>query len=71
MIIEKDLFLYMFDIVEYYKYSDFMIKKVFKIIRNIITTKNEDIQEMLRYMLEETDMIPFLLRNGPTVMLSE
>lgn len=71
MIIEKDLFLYLFDIVEYYKYSDFLIKKVFKIIKNIITTKNEDIQEMLRYLFEETDLIPFLIRNGPVVIISD
>ena len=35
MIIEKDLFLYLFDIVEYYKFSDFLIKKIFKIIKGL------------------------------------
>lgn len=43
MIIEKDLFIYLFDIIEYYKYSDFLLKSVFKIIENIIKAKNEDI----------------------------
>jgi hypothetical protein len=43
MIIEKELFLYLFDIMEYYKLSDFLLKSVFKILDNILRAKNEDI----------------------------
>ena len=43
MIIEKDMFIYLFDILEYYKYSDFLHKAVFKIIENILKAKNDDI----------------------------
>jgi hypothetical protein len=65
MIIEADLFIYLFDIIEYYKYSDFLHKSVFKIIENILKAKNDDIQEMVRYMIEDTPLIPFLINNKP------
>jgi len=70
MIIEKDLFVYLFDIMEAYKYSDFLITKVFKILDNIIKAKNEDIMDMVRYLVEDTPLIPFLINNGPTVIES-
>lgn len=54
LFIEKDIFIYLFDIIEYYKNSDFMIQKVFKIIENIFKAKNDDVQEMVRYLLEDT-----------------
>lgn len=65
MIIEKDLFIYLFDILEYYKYSDFLHNSVFKIIENILKAKNDDIQEMVRYMIEDTPLIKFLINNKP------
>jgi hypothetical protein len=43
MLIEKDVFIYLFDIIEYYKFSDFLLEKVFKILTNILTAKNDDI----------------------------
>lgn len=43
MIIEKDIFIYMFDIIEYYSNSDFIVQKAFKILINIFKAKNEDI----------------------------
>lgn len=43
LLIDKDIFNYIFDIVEYYKLSDFLSQKVFKLIHNIIKAKNDDI----------------------------
>lgn len=54
VIIEKELFIYLFDICEYFPNSDFLITKVFKIIENIFKAKNEDVSEMVRYLLEDT-----------------
>lgn len=42
MIIEKELFLYLFDIMEYYRFSDILLKSIFKILENIIKAKNDD-----------------------------
>lgn len=67
MIIEKDILIYMFDIVEFYPNSDFLISKVFKIISNIFNAKNDDVQDMVRYLIEDTQLIPFLLKHGPKV----
>ena len=54
VIIEKELFIYLFDICEYFPNSDFLISKVFKIIENIFKAKNDDVSEMVRYLLEDT-----------------
>jgi len=54
VIIEKELFIYLFDICEYFPNSDFLITKVFKIIENIFKAKNDDVSEMVRYLLEDT-----------------
>jgi hypothetical protein len=43
MIIEKDIFNFMFDILEYYKNSDLLSKKVFKILENMFQAKNDDV----------------------------
>ena len=43
MIIEKDIYLYLFDIVDYFKYSDVLVSKTFKIIQNMINSKFEDV----------------------------
>ena len=67
LIIEKDVFNFMFDILEYYRLSDVFSQKVFKLITNIIKSKNEDISEMIRYLVEETNMIKFLINNGPKI----
>jgi hypothetical protein len=67
LIIEKDVFNFMFDILEYYRLSDVFSQKVFKLITNIIKSKNEDISEMIRYLVEETTMIKFLINNGPKI----
>ena len=40
---------------------------MFKLIQNIIKSKNEDITEMVRYLIEETTMINFLIKNGPKI----
>ena len=69
LIIDKDVFNFMFDILEYYKLSDVFCQKVFKLITNIIRSKNEDISEMIRYLIEETNMITFLINNGPKITL--
>jgi|TARA_B110000285_G_C15137897_1_gene628445 hypothetical protein len=54
VIIEKELFIYLFDICEYFPNSDCLIQKVFKIIGNIFKARNEDVSEMVRYLLEDT-----------------
>ena len=52
--IRKELFIYLFDICEYFPNSDCLIQKVFKIIGNIFKARNEDVSEMVRYLLEDT-----------------
>ena len=32
MIIDKDLFFYLFEIIQYFRFSDFLLSKVFKIL---------------------------------------
>jgi hypothetical protein len=71
MIIEKELFIYLFDIMEYYKNSDFLLTKIFKILDNILRAKNDDIQEMVRYLIEDTPLIPFLINNAPKIIKVE
>ena len=68
VLIEKDVFIYLFDISEYYRSSDFLQEKIFKILTNIINAKNEDIQDMVRYLLEDTPLIPFLIKNKPQLV---
>jgi hypothetical protein len=43
VIIEKELFIYLFDICEYFPNSDMLIQKVFKIINNMFKAKNDDV----------------------------
>lgn len=68
LLIDKDIFNYIFDILEYYKLSDFLSQKVFKLIDNIIKAKNDDIQDMVKYLLEDTRLVSFLILNGPKVV---
>lgn len=71
MIVKQELFLYLFDITEYYRLSDFLLKPVFKLLENIITAKNDDIQEMVRYLIEDTPLVPFLINNKPAIVMKQ
>jgi|TARA_B110001450_G_C17646550_1_gene491467 hypothetical protein len=71
VIIEKEIFIYLFDICEYFQNSDFLISKVFKIIENMFKAKNDDVSEMVRYLLEDTQLVPFLMKHGPRVTMLE
>jgi hypothetical protein len=64
-LVDKDIFNYIFDILEYYPNSDILNKTVSKIIENIMKSKNDDVPEMLKYLLEDTKLVPFLVTNGP------
>jgi hypothetical protein len=55
----------MFDILEYYRNSDIMNRTVSKILVNIMRSKSDDVPEMLKYLLEDTKLVQFLLSNGP------
>ena len=33
--------------------------------------KNDDVSEMVRYLLEDTQLIPFLMKHGPRVTMHE
>lgn len=44
---------------------------MFKIIENIFKAKNDDVSEMVRYLLEDTQLIPFLMKHGPRVTMKE
>jgi len=68
MIIEKEIFIYLFDIIEYYKQSDYLVCKVFKILENIFKAKNDDIGDMIRYLIEDTPLVPFLINHGPKIL---
>ena len=61
LLIDKDIFNYLYDIMEYYKLSDFLSQKVFKLIDNMIKAKNDDIQDIIKYLLEDTRLINFLI----------
>lgn len=64
-LVDKDIFNYMFEILEYYANSDILNRTVFKILANIMKSKSEDVPEMLKYLLEETKLVPFIVKNGP------
>jgi len=32
-------------------------------------SKNDDVPEMLKYLLEDTKLIPFLIKNGPKCLM--
>jgi hypothetical protein len=66
-LIDIDLYEYILDIVEYYSKSDFLLQKVFKITHNIIKDKNEEVQEPLKVLFDETRLIDFLIKNSPKV----
>lgn len=56
-LVDKDMFNYMFDILEYYQNSDIMNRTVTKILTNIMQSKSDDVPEMLKYLLEDTKLI--------------
>lgn len=70
-LVDKDMFNYMFDILEFYQNSDIMNRTVTKILTNIMKSKSEDVPEMLKYLLEDTKLIQFLVTNGPTCVQTE
>ena len=39
-------------------------------MKNILNAKNEDIQDMFKYLLEETTLVKFLIQNGPKVTIN-
>lgn len=65
-LVDKDMFNYMFDILEFYKNSDIMNRTVTKILINIMRSHSDDVPEMLKYLLEDTKLVQFLVNNGPT-----
>ena len=64
-LVDKDIFNYIFDILEYYSYSDILNKTVTNILLNIMRSKSDDVPDMLKYLLEDTKLVPFLVKNGP------
>lgn len=64
-IVETDVLNFIFVIIEYYSNSDILNRTVLKIVQNIIFTKGEEAQNLIRYMIEDTDLISFLIQNGP------
>ena len=70
-LIDKDIFNYIFEILEFYPNSDILNQTVTKIFQSIMKSKNEDVPEMLKYLLEETKLITFLIKNGPKCNMIE
>ena len=64
-LIDKDIFNFMFDILEYYKNSDIMNQTITKILTNIMKSKSDEVPEMMKYLLEDTKLVQFLVSNGP------
>ena len=60
-LVETDVFNFIFVIVEYYSNSDILNRTVFKIVQNVIQTKGDEAQNSIRYMIEDTDLIQFLV----------
>jgi len=70
-LVETDVFNFIFVIVEYYSNSDILNRTVFKIVQNVIQTKGDEAQNSIRYMIEDTDLIQFLVQNGPKCQVKE
>lgn len=70
-IVDRDFFSFMFDILEYYSYSDILLKKAFGLIKNILNTRLpiDQAREGVRYLLEDTKFLSFLIKNGPKCIL--
>ena len=41
---------------------------MFKILENIFKAKNDDIGDMIRYLIEDTPLVPFLINHGPKIL---
>jgi len=67
-LIDIDLYDYIFDIVEFYDRSDFLMQKVFKITHNIIKDRNDEVAESLKVLFDQTRLIDFLIKNSPKVV---
>jgi hypothetical protein len=51
-LIDIDLYDYIFDIVEFYDRSDFLMQKVFKITQNIIKDRNDEVADSLKVLFD-------------------
>lgn len=70
-LVDKDIFNYMFDILEYYQNSDVLNRSVVNILLNMMRSKSDDVPEMLKYLLEDTKLVNFLVNNGPKCLQTE
>ena len=70
-LVDKDIFNYMFDILEYYQNSDVLNRTVVRILLNMMRSKSDDVPEMLKYLLEDTKLVNFLVKNGPKCLQTE
>lgn len=70
-LVDKDIFNYMFDILEYYQNSDVLNRSVVSILLNMMRSKSDDVPEMLKYLLEDTKLVNFLVNNGPKCLQTE
>lgn len=67
-LIDIDLYEYIFDILEFYNNSDFLMQKVFKITTNIIKDRSDEVTEPLKVLFDQTRLIDFLIKNAPKVI---
>lgn len=67
-IVDIDFYDYIFDILEFYDRSDFLMQKVFKITQNVIKDRNDEVAESLKVLFDKTRLIDFLIKNGPKVV---
>ena len=67
-LVDIDLYDYIFDIVEFYDRSDFLMQKVFKLTQNIIKDRNDEVADSLKVLFDETRLIDFLIKNSPKVI---
>ena len=44
---------------------------MFKILANVVQTKNEEVSELFKHFLDETNLVTFLMANGPILHLNE
>lgn len=70
-LVEKDVFNFLFEILEFYSNSDILNKTATGLVLNIMRSKSEDAPEMLKYLLEDTKLVPFLICNGPKCIQTE
>jgi hypothetical protein len=66
-IVETKFFEMIFGILEYFNCSDILNQKIFKIVDNILKDKSEDAHEMIQNMINKSEMVTFLIENGPII----